>query len=35
MSGLVEPVRDAVVEHFRDLGKILVASVADLSMFRV
>ena len=32
MSGLVEPVRDAVVEHFRDLGKILVASVADLSM---
>ena len=32
MSGLVKPVRDAVVEHFGDLGKILVASVSDLSM---
>lgn len=32
MSGLAKPTRDALVEHFGDLGKILVASVADLSM---
>ena len=32
MSGLPKSVRDALVEHFGDLGKILVASVSDLSM---
>ena len=34
MPGLSKPVRDALVEHFGDLGKILVASIADLSMVR-
>ena len=34
MSGIPKPVREALVEHFGDLGKILVASPADLSMVR-
>lgn len=32
MPGLPKSVRDALVGHFGDFGKILVASVADLSM---
>lgn len=32
MPGLPKSVREAVVDHFGDFGKILVASVADLSM---
>lgn len=32
MPGIPKSVRDALVDHFGDFGKILVASVADLSM---
>ena len=34
MSGLPKPVRVALVKHFGDLGKILVASEGDLSMVK-